>query len=80
MISKISKKYKLKSKGPTSQRKFLIKLGILLRAENLIKNADIKQKRMIKNSLSFLIDKNKMGEIFNVILINNKNINNLIGF
>ena len=80
LISKISKKYKLKSKGPTSQREFLIKLGILLRAENLIKNADIKQKRMIKNSLSFLIDKNKMGEIFNVILINNKNINNLIGF
>jgi len=80
LIKKISKKFNLICNGPINQRNFLIKLGILLRAEILIRNADSKQKKMLKNGLDFLINKNKMGKIFNVISISNKKINNLLGF
>ena len=38
------------------------------------------KKKKIQNSLDFLINKKKMGEIFNVISISNKKINNLVGF
>jgi len=55
-------------------------LGILLRVEILMRNANSKQKKMLKNGLNFLINKNKMGKIFNVISISNKKINDLIGF
>ena len=80
LVKKISKKFNLISSGPTNQRNFLIKLGILLRVEILMRNANSKQKKMLKNGLNFLINKNKMGKIFNVISISNKKISNLIGF
>ena len=80
LIKETSTKQNLNSHGPVSQRKFLIELGILYRAEILIKNANNKQKKKLKKSLDFLINKKKMGEIFNVISISNKKINNLIGF
>ena len=80
LAGKISKKFNLISSGPTNQRNFLIKLGILLRVEILMRNANSKQKKMLKNGLNFLINKNKMGKIFNVISISNKKINDLIGF
>ena len=80
LIKKTSTKFNLNSHGPISQRKFLIELGILYRAEILIKNANNKQKKKLKKGLDFLINKKKMGEIFNVISISNKKINNLIGF
>ena len=80
LIKKTSKKFNLISSGPTNQRNFLIKLGILLRVEILMRNSNSKQKKMLKNGLDFLINKNKMGKIFNVISISNKKINNLIGF
>ena len=80
LIKKISKKFNLICNGPINQRNFLIKLGILLRAQILMKNADSRQKKMLENGLDFLINKNKMGQIFNVISISNKKISNLIGF
>ena len=43
LIKKTSTKFNLNSHGPVSQRKFLIELGILYRAEILIKNANNKQ-------------------------------------
>ena len=48
LIKKISNKFNLNSHGPISQRKFLINLGILFRAEILIKNANNKQKKKYK--------------------------------
>ena len=80
LIKEISKKFNLNNYGPITQRKFLINLGILFRAKILIKNANSGQKKKIQNSLDFLINKKKMGEIFNVISISNKKINNLVGF
>ena len=80
LIKKISQKFNIIIHGPVSQRKFLVKLGILYRAEMLIRNANNKQKKTLIKSLEFLINENKMGKIFNVISISNKKINNLIGF
>ena len=80
LIKEISKKFNLKSLGPVSQRNFLIKLGILYRAEILTRNANNRQKKLLKKSLDFLINENKMGRIFNVISVYSKNINKLIGF
>ncbi len=80
LIKEISKKFNLISYGPINQKEFLIKLGILHRAAILIKNANSRQKKIVKNGLDQLINKNKMGKIFNVISISNKKINNLIGF
>ena len=80
LIKKTSTKFNLNSHGPISQRKFLIELGILYRAEILIKNANNKQKKKLKKSLDFLINKKKMGEIFNVISISNKKIKYKINY
>ena len=80
LIKKTSKKFNLICQGPTSQKKFLIRLGILHRAQALINNANFRQKKILKNGLDFLINENKMGKVFNVISISNKNINNLTGF
>ena len=80
LIKKTSTKFNLNIHGPVSQKKFLIKLGILYRAEILIRNANDRQKKILKRGLDFLINENKMGKIFNVISISNKKINNLIGF
>ena len=40
----------------------------------------VSKEKKIKKGLDFLINKEKMGKIFNVISISNKKINNLIGF
>ena len=80
LIKKTSIKFNLNSHGPVSQRQFLIELGILYRTKALIKNANSKQRKKIKKGLDFLINKEKMGKIFNVISISNKKVNNLIGF
>ena len=80
LIKKTSKKFNLITKGPVSQKNFLISLGILYRAETLIKNANYEQKKVLKRGLDFLINENKMGKIFNVISLTNKKINKLLGF
>ena len=48
LIKEISKKFNLNNYGPITQRKFLINLGILFRAEILIKNANSGQKKKYK--------------------------------
>ena len=45
-----------------------------------INQTNNKQKKMILNNLDFLINNNKMGEIFHVISISNKNLNTIEGF
>mgnify|MGYP001238461921 FL=1 len=46
----------------------------------LKKNASQKQKQIINNSLNFLINKNKMGECFQVVSISNFNNKKPEGF
>ena len=79
-IEKIVKKMKLKVGGFSTQRNFLIKLGILERAEIISKNLPFLMKANIYYRLKRLIDSKQMGEIFKVMFISNRKINFKLGF
>ena len=79
-IKKISKYLHLKPQGITTQRKFLLKLGILERAEIISKKLPFSKKADIYFRLKRLIGKNQMGELFKVMLITNKKTKFQIGF
>ena len=80
LIESLINYLKLKSQGITSQRNFLIKLGILERAEIISKNLPFSKKADIYFRLKRLIDKNEMGKLFKVMLITNKKNNFNLGF
>ena len=80
LIENIINHLKLKTQGVTSQRNFLMKLGILERAEIISKNLPFSKKADIYFRLKRLIDKNEMGELFKVMLITNKKTNFNLGF
>ncbi len=64
----------------TTQRKFLIKMGINERAEIISKNVDFIKKADIFYRLKRLIDKKEMGNTFKVMLIKNKTNKYKLGF
>ena len=64
----------------TTQKRFLINLGILHRAEILAKNLRFLKKADIYHRLKRLIDKRFMGEIFKVMFLTSKNIKFKTGF
>ncbi len=64
----------------TTQKNFLINVGIKQRAEILSKNKPFKQKADIYYRLQRLIDKKQMGELFKVMLIKKINNNFNLGF
>ena len=64
----------------TTQKDFLIKMGIIKRAEIISKRQTFLKKIDIYHRLKRLIDKNQMGIIFKVMLIINKKSNFKIGF
>ena len=70
----------LKVAGITSQKNFLIKLGIVQRAEILARNLKFSQKANIYYRLKRLIDSKLMGSLFKVMLITKKNNKFKIGF
>jgi len=80
LIKKIINKFNLKLNGLSSQREFLINLGILNRAEIISKKVLFSQKANIYYRLKRLIDKNQMGELFKVMFVSSKNINFRLGF
>jgi len=80
LLKKFAKKFNLNVNGITTQKKFLMKLGILQRAEILAKNLKFSEKANIYYRLKRLINKNFMGEIFKVMFITNKNNKFNIGF
>ena len=58
----------------TTQKNFLLKMGIKQRAEIISKNQNFLKKADIFYRLKRLIDENQMGKLFKVMLIkNNKN-------
>ena len=79
-LKKITNKLKLKCQAITSQRNFLISLGIEQRAEILSRNLPFSKKADIYYRLKRLIDKNQMGDLFKVMLVTNKKINFKTGF
>ncbi len=64
----------------TTQKKFLIKLGINQRAEIISKNKSFLKKADIFLRLKRLIDKKQMGTLFKVMFIKKKNNNFKLGF
>ena len=74
------KKMKLDIINVTSQREFLIKMGILQRAEMLSKNLPFTKKSNIYFRLRRLIDKQQMGTLFKVLFATNKENNFKLGF
>ena len=78
LINKIIKKLGPCSSLSTTQKKFLMKLGILDRAEILSKNKPFSEKADIYFRIKRLIDEGQMGHLFKVMLItNHKNKFNL---
>ena len=80
LLKKITNILKLKCQGITTQRKFLINLGIQQRAEIISRKLPFSKKADIYYRLKRLIDKNQMGDLFKVMLITNKKINFKTGF
>ena len=80
LIKKIVKKLNLKVMGLTTQKKFLIRMGILKRAEILAKNLVFSKKADIYYRLNRLIDSKFMGELFKTMLVTKKNNKFKTGF
>ena len=64
----------------TTQRKFLVKMGINERAEIISKNKSFLKKADIYYRVKRLIDNKQMGNLFKVMLIKNKKNNFKLGF
>ena len=64
----------------TTQKRFLLKMGIKERAEIISQNQNFSKKMDIYYRLKRLIDENQMGNLFKVMLIKNKNNKFKIGF
>ena len=64
----------------TTQKKFLIKMGIKKRAEIITKNQSFLKKADVYYRLKRLIDDKQMGNLFKVMLIKNKENNFKLGF
>ena len=72
LIKRIIKKFGSLNTSETTQRKFLLNMGIMERAEILAKNFTFKKKADIFFRVKRLIDNNNMGEIFKVMFISRK--------
>ena len=64
----------------TTQKKFLIKMGINERAEIISKNKNFLKKADIYYRVKRLIDEKQMGNLFKVMLIKNKKNKFKLGF
>ena len=64
----------------TTQRKFLLRMGIKERAEIISQNQNFLKKADIYYRLKRLIDEKQMGNLFKVMLIKNKKNKFKIGF
>ena len=64
----------------TTQRKFLIEMGIKERAEILSKNHNFLKKTDIYYRLNRLIDNQQMGNLFKVMFVTNKKNKFKLGF
>ena len=72
--------FKIDSVKLTTQREFLLKMGIMERAEIISKNMPFSRKSDIYYRLQRLIDPNQMGKLFKVLFATNKKNNFNLGF
>ena len=80
LINKLIKKLGPCSSLSTTQKKFLIKLGILDRAEILSKNIKFSEKADIYFRIKRLTDESQMGDLFKVMFITNHKNKFRLGF
>ena len=80
LVKKIIKKFGSFNSITTSQKKFLIKMGILKRAEILTKSMPFSKKADIYFRIKRLIDDRAMGSLFKVMFITKKNNKFQLGF
>ena len=80
LFKKFTKKIGGLANNITTQRDFLIKIGIRERAEILSKNLNFSKKADIFYRLNRLIDHKQMGTLFKVMLIKNKKNKYKLGF
>ena len=80
LIKKIIKKFGIFNLRATNQKNFLLKLGILERAEIITKNISFTKKADIYFRIKRLLDKNLMGNLFKVMFITNKKNKFNLGF
>ena len=71
---------KINSVNLTTQRDFLLKMGILERAELVSKKMSFSQKSDIYFRIKRLTDENQMGKLFKVLFATNKKNNFKLGF
>ena len=64
----------------TTQKKFLIKMGIKQRAEQISKDQSFLRKADIYYRIKRLIDEKQMGDLFKVMLIKNQKNKFKLGF
>ena len=80
LYEKIIKNFNLQVSGITTQKHFLINLGILKRAEIISKNLPFSQKADIYYRIKRLTDKKSMGDLFKVMFATKKNTKFYTGF
>ena len=80
LISQMIKKMGFFFQIMTTQKEFLIKLGILQRAEIISKNIPFSKKADIYFRIQRLIDDGQMGKLFKVLFVTNKKNKFKLGF
>ena len=80
LLSEFFLKNKLKVKKTVTQREFLNRMGIKLRAEILSKKMKFRDQSDLYSRLQRLIDPGQMGHLFKIILAYNLKINKYPGF
>ena len=80
LFDKTIKNFKGLTSNYTTQKKFLINLGIFRRAENISKNKTFSEKADIFYRIKRLTDKNLMGNLFKVMLIKKIDNKSKVGF
>ena len=80
LFKKFTKKVCRLRNNLTTQKEFLLKMGIEQRAEVISKNQNFSKKADIYFRLKRLIDDKKMGNLFKVMLIKNQKNKFKLGF
>jgi cyclopropane-fatty-acyl-phospholipid synthase len=64
----------------TTQKEFLLKMGIMQRAEIIVKNLKFSKKADVYFRVKRLVDENQMGTLFKVMLVKNQKNKFKLGF
>tara|TARA_Y100000992_G_scaffold302473_1_gene276814 strand:- start:422 stop:1468 length:1047 start_codon:yes stop_codon:yes gene_type:complete len=80
LFNRFIKQFKYLTNNLTTQKDFLIKMGIMQRAEIISHNLNFTKKADIYYRLKKLIDKKQMGNLFKVMFIKNKDNKFKLGF